>query len=210
MIDSMSNGLLLQRWCIVLLYGDSDFSARVSQAATPRCFIRMMKRIQNLKQEYDAENTAWRQAISEKARKQLAESEKNLKATYQSERDQQIDMVLFSTCQALWGDGMGNVTLSEWAFGIHCFIDAQWCQNVSWLQVLNRLDKENVQTTKALKEQHAAELSALKEEQAAALTQVLSEYGHTANMSKQRGQISPYSTALTTQTTNSVNTVGAG
>lgn len=54
--------------------------------------------VQNLKEEYDAENTAWRQAISEKARKQLAESEKQLKATYQAERDQQIDMVLSQSC----------------------------------------------------------------------------------------------------------------
>jgi hypothetical protein len=55
--------------------------------------------MQQLKEEYDAENTAWRQAISEKARKQLLESEKHLKATYQAERDQQIDMVCSITVQ---------------------------------------------------------------------------------------------------------------
>lgn len=42
------------------------------------------------------------------------------------------------------------------------------------MQVLSRLDKESVQTTKAIKEQHAAELNALKEEHTSALAQVLS------------------------------------
>jgi hypothetical protein len=58
------------------------------------------KWVQQLKEEYDAENTAWRQAIAEKARKQLLESEKQLKATYQAERDQQIDMVSSTAVQA--------------------------------------------------------------------------------------------------------------
>jgi hypothetical protein len=41
------------------------------------------------------------------------------------------------------------------------------------LQVLTRLDKENIQATKAIKEQHATQLNALKAEHASALAQVL-------------------------------------
>jgi hypothetical protein len=49
--------------------------------------------LQNLKDDYDAENSAWRQALADKARKQLADKEQQLRATLEGERDRQIDVV---------------------------------------------------------------------------------------------------------------------
>lgn len=53
----------------------------------------MLHNAQNLKDDYDSENSAWRQALAEKARKQLSDKEQQLRTTLESERDQQIDLV---------------------------------------------------------------------------------------------------------------------
>jgi hypothetical protein len=49
--------------------------------------------MQNLKAEYAADNQGWRQAIAEKAKRELTSKEQELRVQLEAERDAQIELV---------------------------------------------------------------------------------------------------------------------
>ena len=55
--------------------------------------MKQCKGLQALKDDYDAENQAWRRAIADKARKQLVDKENQVRGTLEAERDKQIELV---------------------------------------------------------------------------------------------------------------------
>jgi hypothetical protein len=48
---------------------------------------------QELKSQYDVDNQGWRQAVADRAKKELANKEGQLRARLESERDQELEMV---------------------------------------------------------------------------------------------------------------------
>ena len=55
--------------------------------------LHISKFVQNLKEGYAAENQGWRQAIAEKAKRELGAKEVELRSQLTSERDAQIELV---------------------------------------------------------------------------------------------------------------------
>jgi hypothetical protein len=55
--------------------------------------LRFSLELQNLKEEYEADNQGWRQSIAEKAKRELTKQEQELRSQVKAERDAQIELV---------------------------------------------------------------------------------------------------------------------
>lgn len=68
--------------------------------------------VQSLKDGYDFENQAWRRALADKARKQVADKESDLRRALEAERDRQIELVCIPLLVHI-PTGMAMTTMSK-------------------------------------------------------------------------------------------------
>lgn len=54
---------------------------------------------QSLKEEYEADTQGWRQALAQRAKKELAAKEQELRAQLEAERDAQLELVCPNPCR---------------------------------------------------------------------------------------------------------------